>query len=83
MAVQLRRSISYSVGALSMSASTGVAPDRPHVIEQQGQDAHEQASDPGDRPVVGVQWLEMERGCQGLNLRQDQRQSDSAGHDHP
>ena len=83
MAVQLRRSISYSVGAFSMSASTGVAPDRPHVIEQQGQDAHEQASDPGDRPVVGVQWLEMERGRQGLNLRQDQRQSDGAGHDHP
>jgi len=37
------------MGVLSMSASTGVAPDRPHVIEQQGQDANEQASDPGDR----------------------------------
>ena len=68
---------------LSMSAFTGVVLTRPHVIEEQGQDADEQASDPGDRPVVGVQWLEMERGRQGLNLRQDQRQSDGGGRPDP
>jgi hypothetical protein len=49
----------------SSSGFTGVAPDRPRVVDQQGQDGHEQASDPGDRPVVGVQWLEMEHGARG------------------